>query len=52
MSKNLKLTLVLILVGCGGANSIDVISQINSSDFQTYANSVITSIGMLSFVLN
>lgn len=52
MSKNLKIAIVLILVGCGGANSVDVISLSNTLiyNLQTYTNSVVAAVSMLTFV--
>jgi hypothetical protein len=53
MSKNLKVTLVLILVGCGGANSIDAVSLSSTSitDLQILSNSVTAMVSVLSFVV-
>lgn len=52
MSKNLKITLVVILVGCGGSNIIDVQSLAEFSELQIYTNSIVSSIGILSLVIN
>ena len=51
MSKNLKIFIVAFLVGCGGANSIDVISLPSTIDLQIFTNSLVASIGILSFVV-